>query len=169
VLNGEAIRTERWHRASSPDRAEPQLLTALNNRAVLLEELDRYDEAVTSAEEAVELAKALANQELDEKVAMTHQTLGSALSKAGRHDEALAAVEAAVTAYRTLDDDALADVLRDLALVRLRRGEHPEASAAAAESVRRYEVLVDREPLRYADEQARALETVSEIQRAARR
>ena len=90
----------------------------LNNLANRLSDLGRREEALTAAEEAVRLYRALAEARPDAFIpdlALSLNTLAAMLSALGRREEALTAAEEAVRLYRALAEARSDAFIPDLA------------------------------------------------------
>jgi tetratricopeptide (TPR) repeat protein len=114
--------------------------------AIRLSALGRSEEALTVAEEAVRLHRALAMARpdaFDPDLAGSLNNLANSLSELGRHEEALTAAEEAVLHFRALVAErpdafipGLASSLNNLATMVSALGRHEEALTAAEEAVR---------------------------------
>ncbi|MFE1206276.1 tetratricopeptide repeat protein, partial [Streptomyces sp. NPDC058762] len=87
---------------------EPDLAGSLSNLGVQLAEAGRHGEALTTAEEAVDIRRRLAQDNpaaFEPDLAGSLSNLGNRLAQAGRHGEVLTTAEEAVEIRRRLARD----------------------------------------------------------------
>ncbi|MDG4786580.1 tetratricopeptide repeat protein [Micromonospora sp. WMMD1102] len=169
AADSEAVEIARRHHDDGP-----KLAIALNNKACVLVELGRPEEAVVAAREAVALLTTLVVADPDEHEPTLALALHTLSLSAPDREEALSASMQCLDIYRRryqLDPHGLAgrlaEALTDHGRIRARRGEHAEALAAAAESVAMYERLAAQNPARYRGGHACALLNLAEVHAAA--
>jgi tetratricopeptide (TPR) repeat protein len=147
-----------------------------NNLANRLRDLGRHGEALTAAEEAVRLRRALAAARPDAftpNLARSLHSLATMLSDVGRREEALTVAEEAVRLYRALVAARPAAFTRDLAalLNNLANslsalGRREEALTVVEEAIRVYRALAATRPDDFTPDLAGSLNNLANILRA---
>ncbi|MEU4038257.1 tetratricopeptide repeat protein, partial [Streptomyces collinus] len=156
------------HANMRPAQDNPAALAAsLSNLGVRLAEAGRRDEALTAAEEAVEIYRRLAADNPTAHgpdLALSLSNLGVRLADAGRRNEALTVAEEAVEIRRRLAADNptahgpdLALSLSNLGVQLAAVGRRDEAFTAAEEAVEIYRRLAADNPTAYGPDLAASL------------
>ncbi|MGV9728038.1 tetratricopeptide repeat protein, partial [Streptomyces albogriseolus] len=152
---------------ADPDVFEPDLAASLSDLGTRLSEAGRRSEALTAAEEAVEVYRRLAADNpaaYEPDLARSLSNLGIQLSQAGRRSEALTATEEAVEIRRRLAADNpaayepdLARSLSNLGIQLSEAGRRSEALTATEEAVEIYRRLAADNPAAHEPDLARSL------------
>ncbi|MBC3839366.1 serine protease [Streptacidiphilus sp. 4-A2] len=171
---------DRQAAADSPAAYEPALANSLSSLGVRLSEAGRRGEALTAAEEAVEIYRRLvadspAAYEPDLATSLTN--LGIGLSEAVRRGEALILTEEAVEIRRRLAADSpaayepdLATSLTNLGVWLSEAGRRGEALTAAEEAVEIYRRLAAGSPAAHEPDLASSLSNLgNRLRKAGRR
>ncbi|MGW0801219.1 tetratricopeptide repeat protein, partial [Streptomyces sp. NPDC002692] len=158
---------------SNPAVYEPDLATSLSNLGIRLSEAGRRGEALTAAEEAVEIYYRLAAGNpaaYEPDLARSLSNLGVDLSQAGRRGEALTATEEAVEIRRRLAagnpaayEPDLATSLSNLGVQLSEAGRRGEALTAAEEAVEIRRRLAADNPAAYEPDLATSLSVLTMI------
>ncbi|WP_417804278.1 tetratricopeptide repeat protein [Thalassospira lucentensis] len=132
---------------AAPDAFRLKLEGGLNNLAKRLSDLGRKDEALTAAQKALEIYRALAadRHAFRPKLATTLNNLAKCLSDLGHRYDALTATQDALEIYRALAADSpyafrpkLATTLNNLAFLLYKLGRRYGALTAAQEALEIY-------------------------------
>ncbi len=139
-----------------PSQQDGLIAGALNNLANRLSDLGRREEALKTAQEAVEIHRALAAERPDAfrpDLAMSLNNLGNMLSELGRREEALETAQEAVELYGALAAERpeafrpnLAASLNNLANSLSDLGRREQALETAQEAVKLYRALSAERP-----------------------
>ncbi|WP_433696957.1 hypothetical protein [Nocardiopsis sp. CA-288880] len=161
------VRVRRGLAAQDPDAYLSNLAGSLNNQALRLRALGRFEEAFEAGTEAVEHYRTLAEQRPDTHLpdlALALNTRALTLRDLERVEEAFEAGTEAVEHYRTLAEQRPDTYLPDLALALNTRvltlralGRVEEAFEASAEAVEHYRTLAEQRPGAYLTSLAMAL------------
>jgi Tetratricopeptide repeat len=157
--------------ASNDPDLYPQLALSLNNLAIRFSYLDRNNEALTAAEQALLIYRCLAAQRPDlfrAGLASALNTVANRLSVVERREAALAAAKEAVALYRELADQQT-DAIRHGLGVSLNNlsnklsdlGQYEPAKAVAEEAVVLYRELEAQRPNFFRPYLAGSLNTLS--------
>jgi tetratricopeptide (TPR) repeat protein len=159
--------------AQRPEAFRPNLAGSLNNRAAMLSELGRPEDALARAEEAVALFRALAAQRPDAfglDLAMSLNNLANRLSELDRREGALACAEEAVALHRALAAQHphafranLAGSLSNLAAILSELGRREDALVCAEEAVALYCAPAARRPDAFRPDLAMSLNNLAAI------
>ncbi|QTD96411.1 tetratricopeptide repeat protein [Streptomyces cyanogenus] len=151
----------------NPAAYEPELARSLSNLSIRLAEVGRRSEALTAAEDAVEIRRRLAADNppaYEPDLAASLSNLGNRLATAGRRSEALTAEQNAVEIRRRLAADNpaayepdLAASLSNLGIQLAEAGRRSEALTAAEDAVQIYRRLAADNPPAYEPDLAASL------------
>ncbi|MFF0415595.1 tetratricopeptide repeat protein [Kitasatospora sp. NPDC004745] len=166
-LASELVRHNRVLAEADPEAHLPGLANSLNNLAVSLSRVGRWEEGLAAIQEAVTHSRTLAeaNPVTDlPGLAKSLNNLAVSLGGVGRWEEGLAAIQEAVAIRRTLAEadpgtylPALALALNNLSLRLGQAGRQQEGLAAIQEAVTHFRVLAEADPDAHLSDLADAL------------
>jgi len=146
---------------------------ALNNLAISLATLGRYEEALAVAEDAARIARKLAQDQPDlflPDLAMSLQTLGNRLGDLGRNEEALATEQEALRTIQKLARVTSNNFTHDIATLLNNignqlsiLGRNEEALVAGQEAVKTWRSLAELRPAESLSDLAVALQNLATV------
>ncbi|MFH0180899.1 tetratricopeptide repeat protein [Streptomyces cacaoi] len=158
-----------YHQLTGDDQAtfDPDLARSLSNRGLALLDMGRRAEALTAAEQSVEIYRRLAHEDpeaYEPELANAMSGFGIQLSKMGRLQEALAAAEESLEIRQKLArsnpaafEPDLAQALSNLGADLSAVGRHGEALDAEQRAVEIYRRLARQDPAAYEADLATSL------------